>query len=410
MNVPFFIAGRYLFARKSRNVINVISGITMAGIALASMAMVCTLFVFNGFSELMESLFTDFDPELKIVSVRGKVFDPASVGAVDSLPYVEKVTFSLQDQALARYKSTQQIVTVKGVEDDFRQVYSIDNILYGSGTPMLSDEICEYGIMGIGLMNILDCGIQPTAPITLYAPKRGTKINMTNPAANFKSESFYSPGVSFQVNQQPYDDTYVLVPMSLARRLFSYSNEVSSIDVKIRDGYPASRAHKELQKTVGDGFDVLDRYEQQADVFKVVRLEKFVSYLFLTFILLVACFNIIGSLVMLMLEKKEDSRILESIGMTEDAVSRIFIIDGVLTAVIGASAGILLGVLLALLQQWLGFIPLGANGGFVVDTYPVCVKLADIIVVLVTVTLVTLLSLMPIRRIADRFVRERTVG
>lgn len=406
MNLPFFIAGRYLFTRKSRNVINVISGITVAGIALASMAMVCTLFVFNGFHDLMTSLFTNFDPDIRIVSEKGKVFDPESLPLSDisDKSYVSSYTLTLQDQALAKYKSSQQIVSVMGVEDNYREVCNIDSILYGTGIPRLKDDVCEYGIMGVGLIHSLDCGIQPVAPISLVSPIRGKKINMLNPAANFTTESFYSPGVVFQVNQPPYDESYVIVPMSLSRRLFGYETEVSSVDIRLTDVANVRKAHKELQKMVGEEFEVLDRYEQQADVFKVVRLEKFVSFLFLTFILLVACFNIIGSLVMLMIEKREDAGILSSLGLPEESVSHIFVLDGLFTAVLGAVIGIIIGIMLALLQQRFGFIPLGANGGFVVDSYPVSVRMPDIVLVLVTVTLVTLIALLPMRRLARRFV------
>lgn len=404
MNTPFFIARRYLFAPKSRNVINIISGITVAGIALASMAMICTLSVFNGFHELIESLFTDFDPEVRIVSSKGKVFNPSDsrIAGLGDLPYVEAVTHSLQEQALIRYNSSQYIVTVMGVEDNLCDVYELDNVLRGSGEFLFRDNVCDYAIPGIGLINHLDCGIQPVHPFTLYAPKRGTKVNLANPAVNFNSETVYASGLVFQVNQQPYDDSYVIVSMELARSLFGYEAEVSSIDLKISEGYSLSRAIKEITELAGDDFKVMDRYEQQADVFKVVRLEKFISFLFLTFILLIACFNIIASLVMLMVDKERDSAILGSLGMTPDAVSRIFVYDGLLISIVGSLVGLALGVILALLQQRFGFIPLGANGGFIVDSYPVCVRLTDVVVVLLTVTLVTLLSAWPIRRIADR--------
>lgn len=402
---PLFIAGRYLFSKKSTNVINVISGITIAGIALASMAMICTLSVFNGFRELMETVFTGFDPDIRVTSVRGKVFDPesGSVTRLGELSYVESFTYVLEDQALAKYRSAQQIVTVKGVESNFDEVYNIEDILSGSGSMQLSDEVCEYGIMGIGLMQRLGCGMQPADPIGLYAPIRGSKINMSNPSANFTVESFFSPGVVFQVSQPQYDDNYIIVPMTLARRLFGYGNEVSAIDLRLSGTVSKNKAKKELKALLGPEFQVQDRYEQQAEVFKVIKLEKFISYLFLSFILLIACFNIIGSLVMLILEKKNDSSILVSLGLSQDAVGRIFILDGLLISVIGAGIGLVVGVLLALGQQWFGFIPLGSNGGFIVDYYPVSVKLTDILAVLLTVTAVTLLSLIPIRNVAVRY-------
>ena len=409
MNLPFFIARRYLFARKSRSVINVISGITIAGIALASMAMICTLSVFNGFHSLMESLFTDFDPDLKVVSARGKVFDQISdmPGRMDSLHCVSAVTCSLEEQAMIRYGTSQCIVTVKGVEDNVCDVYGLDKTLRGSGEFILKDNVCDYAVLGIGVMTSLNCGFQPAYPYTIYAPKRGVRVNMSNPTANFNSADVFSPGLIFQVNQQPYDDTYIIVSMEMARRLFGYEHEVSSMDIRLSDGYSVRRAKKEIQEMLGDGFVVQDRYEQQADVFKVVKLEKLVSYLFLTFILLIACFNIIGSLIMLMVEKEDDTAILGSMGLSGDSTSRIFVYEGLLISAVGALAGLIVGVTVALLQQHLKFIPLGANGNFIVDYYPVCVKLSDVTAVMVTVMLVTLLSVWPVRRIADRFIKSK---
>ncbi len=409
MNLPFLIARRYLFAPKSRNVINIISGITMVGIAIASLAMICTLSVFNGFHRLMESLFTDFDPDVRVVATKGKVFNPDedALGKVRELPFVEAYTYTLEEQALIRYNNSQQIVTVRGVEDNVCDVYALDNILRGKGEFLFKDNVCEYAIPGVGLMNALDCGIQPVTPFTLYAPKRGGKVNMSNPAMNFNSVKFFASGLVFQVNQQPYDDSYVLVSLGLARRLLGYGSEVSSMEIRLREGYSPARACSEIQSILGDDYKALDRYNQQADVFKVVRLEKFVSFLFLAFILLIACFNIVGSLVMLMVDKEEDTSLLVNLGLSRDAARRVFVYDGLLISFIGALGGLILGVILALLQQHFGFIPLGANGGFIVDSYPVAVKVTDVIIVLITVILVTLLSMWPIRKIADRFVGQQ---
>lgn len=389
---------------------NVISAISVAGVALASMALICTLSVFNGFNDLVESLFTDFDPQLKIVSADGKTFrqDDRCVANVQSLPYVAAVSMSLESQALLRYKDVQTVVTVKGVDDSFHEVCSIENILFGQGVWMLHDDVCDYGVMGIGLMKGLNCGVQSAYPFTLYAPKRGAKISLAVPESSLNSVRFYSPGVVFQVNQQPYDDSYLIVSLDLARRLNGYDNEVSALDIKLAEGTSLKHARKEIQSVIGPGKKVLDRYEQQEDILKVIRLEKFISYLFLSFILLVALFNIIGSLVMLMVEKKDDARVLENLGMEPLAAGRIFVYDGLLISVLGALAGLALGVVLALLQQWLGFIPLGTDGGFVVDAYPVSVHLADVLLVLVTVVAASALSLWPVSRIAGRFMKDES--
>lgn len=409
MYLPFFIARRYFFGRKSRNVVNVISRITMAGIALSSLAMICTLSVFNGFSSLMTSLFTGFDPELRIVSVKGKTFNPQNglSDIVFAKNYVEASTCSFKEQALVKSGNNQQVVTVLALDENYKQVYDLDNLLIGDGHYLLKDSVCEYGIMGIGLVYSLDCGMNPAFPLTLYAPKRGVKVNMNNVTANFNSAPFYSPGLAFQVSQPSYDNSYVIVPMSLARRLFDKSTEVTSIDLKIKDNFSVRKARRDLQTSVGPDFKVMDRYEQQSDIFRIVKLEKFISYLFLSFILLIACFNIIGSLIMLIIEKEGDTEVLSCLGLSRNSISNIFIINGILVSISGAVAGLAIGIVLALLQQHYGFIPLGNNGGFIVDSYPVKVKFADVIIVLLTVTATSLATVWPIKKIAWRFVGNK---
>ncbi|MBO7247010.1 MAG: ABC transporter permease [Bacteroidaceae bacterium] len=408
MNFPFYIAKRYLFAKKSHNVINVISGISVAGIALASFALVCTLSVFNGFNELVATLFTKFDPELKIVSAQGKLFDTDGefVKEITALPFVEDCSFSLEEQALVQYRNTQQIVMIKGVEESFYSTSGIDEILIGKGIFMLSDAVCEYGIPGIGIISNLGSGIQPADAFSLYVPKQGEKVNMINAAANFNSSSIYSPGVAFQVNQTKYDDNYIIVSMDLARKLTGYENKASAIELKISDNISIKRAKKKISSILGSNFEVLDRYEQQEDIFKVVKLEKFISYLFLTFILLIACFNIISSLIMLMIEKQADTDILRSLGADKSTTTQIFIYDGILISMLGAVSGVILGTVAALLQQYFGFIPLGASGGFIVDAYPVSVHLQDIILVLATVLAVSYISIKPIGKLAKRVIGQ----
>lgn len=404
MNFPFFIARRYLFARKSQNVINTITAISMAGIMLASFALICTLSVFNGFHELVATLFTEFDPEIKVVSNTAKVFhegDSRIQEAVKS-PLIEGYAFSLEEQALLQYKSRQQIAIVKGVETSFHDMTGIEGILRGSGIFMLEDDVCDYIILGVGLMGRMDCGIQPAYPLKVYIPRRGGKVSTVNPAASFNSADVFSPGVIFQVNQQKYDDTYALISLDLARELTGYADGASALEIKLAPGVSIRKAKKELRSLLGPEFDVLDRYEQQADVFKVVRIEKLISYLFLSFILLIACFNIIGSLIMLMIEKRGDIGILRSLGATEKIVTRIFVTNGVLISVIGAVTGLVLGVIMAFLQQKFGFISLGTQGAFVVNSYPVKVEIADILTVLVTVCCVSYVTVSPVSRLARR--------
>ncbi|MBO7110494.1 MAG: FtsX-like permease family protein [Bacteroidaceae bacterium] len=408
MNFPFFIARRYLFAKKSHNVINVISAISVAGIMLATFALICTLSVFNGFHELVESLFRDFDPDLKVVPAGRKFFniDDERIYRARELDFIDISTFTLEEQALLSYKSKQQIAMIKGVEDSYHDLVGIENLLKGNGIYMLEDDICHYGIMGVGLMNRMDCGVSPAYPLSLYVPKKEGRVTITNPATSFNQASIYSPGVIFCVEQQKYDDNYVLISMSLAQKLTDRGNEASALELKLKEGTSLRKARNELESILGSDFTVQDRIEQQQDVFKVFKLEKFISYLFLTFILLIACFNIIGSLIMLMVEKQQDARLLGSMGANKKTIERIFITNGVLISLLGAVSGLVLGIIAVLLQQKYGFISLGSSGSFIVDAYPVSIHFQDIILVLFTVLVVSFLSVRPIGPIARRFIRK----
>ena len=408
MNFPFFIARRYLFAKKSHNVINVISAISVAGIMLASFALICTLSVFNGFHDLVESLFKDFDPEIKVVASGHKFFtmDDERISRIKELDFVEVSTFTLEEQALISYKSKQQIAMIKGVQDSYHDLVGIENLLKGNGIFMLQDDVCNYGILGIGLMGRMDCGVSPSYPLKLYVPKKDGRISITAPATSFNQASIYSPGVIFKVEQEKYDDNYVLISLALAQQLTDRANEASALEIKTVKGTSLRKAIREIQGILGPDFDVQDRIRQQEDVFKVFKLEKFISYLFLTFILLIACFNIIGSLIMLMVEKQQDAALLASMGASRHTIERIFITNGVLISLIGAVSGLVLGVIAALLQQKFGFISLGTSGNFIVDAYPVSIQIKDIIVVLVTVLVVSFLSVRPIGPIARRFIRD----
>ena len=409
MNIPFYIAKRYLFARKSHNVINVVSAISVAGLALASFALICTLSVFNGFHNLISTLFSDFDPELKVVPVHGKFFDTDDerITSARTLPFIEVCSFTLEEQALLQYKSRQQIAIIKGVDDNFHDLADIESILFGNGIYMLSDEVCDYGILGINLLRKMDCGAQPVDPLTLYVPRKGGSVSMVNPASSFNSAKIFSPGVFFKVDQEKYDDNYILVSLDLARRLTGHLDNASAMELKLSGGCGVLKARRELKAVLGDDFRILDRYQQQADVFKVVKLEKFISYLFLSFILLIACFNIISSLIMLMLEKQNDAVLLKNLGAEEKTVERIFVMNGVLISVTGAIAGLAAGIAAVLLQQHLGLIKLGASGNFIVDSYPVNLKIGDILTVLLTVIAVSFISIRPIGRIARKYIGNR---
>ncbi len=395
MNLPFYIARRYLFSKKKHNAINIISAVSVCGVALATLALVCTLSVFNGFQDMVAGFFTAFDPELKITVREGKVFDPheSRVAQIHAMPEIEVWTETLEENAMVQYKDRQTMAVIKGVEDNFEQLTAIDSLLYGTGKFVLNDSVVDYGILGVELMSELGTGIQFVDPLQIYAPKRNARVNMANPAASFNSDYLFSPGAVFIVNQQKYDARYILTSLGFARRLFDYDTEVSAIEIKLKPGCNIDAVEKKMEEILGERFVVQNRYEQQADVFRIMEIEKFISYLFLTFILAIACFNVIGSLSMLILDKRDDVETLRNLGAGDQLITRIFLFEGRMISVFGASIGIVLGLLLCFLQQKFGLISLGGgNGSFVVDAYPVSVHLTDVLLVFVTVIAVGFLS------------------
>ena len=405
MNLPLYIAKRYLLSKKSHHAINIISGISACGVALATLALVCTLSVFNGFRGLVAGFFTAFDPELKVTTVEGKPFDAQDslIQQVRALPEVEVSTLCFEENAMVQYNGRQEVVTVKGVEDNFNQLTAIDSILYGYGNFTLHDEVVNYGIFGIQLTSTLGSGIRPVDPIEVFVPKRGVQINVANPTSGFERDYLYSPGVVFAVNQEKYDASYVLTSLDFARGLFGYDREATSLELKLRPDANLKSVQKQIARLLGREFQVQDRYEQQADVFRIMEVEKFISYLFLSFILLVACFNIIGSLSMLIIDKKTDVRTLCNLGADHRLITRIFFIEGCLISFVGAVAGILLGLLLCFIQSRYGFISLGMQGGFLVDAYPVSVEIGDVLLVFVTVLAAGCLSVWyPVRYLSRR--------
>ena len=395
MNLAFYIARRYLFSKKKHNAVNIISGISVCGVALATLAMVCTLSVFNGFQDMVAGFFTAFDPELKITVREGKVFRPdtEALKRVHALPEIDVWSETLEENAMVQYKDRQLMAVIKGVEDNFEQLTSIDSLLYGAGRFVLKDDVVEYGILGIDLMSQLGTGIQFVDPLQVYAPKRDVRVNLANPAVAFTREYLFSPGTVFVVNQEKYDAHYIVTSLGFARRLFHYDTEVTAIELKLKTGSDVSAVKKKIAAMLGEEFKVQDRYEQQADVFRIMEIEKLISYLFLTFILAITCFNVIGSLSMLILDKREDVDTLRNLGADDRLIVRIFLFEGRLISVFGAVGGILLGLLLCFGQQQFGFISLGeGNGAFLVDAYPVSVHVMDVLMVFATVLVVGSLS------------------
>lgn len=410
MNFPFYIARRYLLSKKSHHAINVISAISVCGVTVATAALVCILSVFNGFQDMIAELFTAFDPQLKVLPAEGKFMasDEPELENLKKCDFISVYTETLEDNALLVMNNRQVMATIKGVSDNFDEQADIDKILYGGGVFQLHVDVIDYGVLGINLLMQLGVGTDFTSPIQVYAPRKGKNINLNDPRESFNEEELYSPKVGFMVKQSKYDSNYAITSLAFARRLFERQGYVSAVELKLAEGVDVEDAKKEIRNLLGKKYKVLDRYEQQEDTFKIMKIEKLISYIFLTFILLVACFNIIGSLSMLVVDKKKDVQTLRNLGADDGQIANIFLIEGRMIAVIGAVAGIVIGLALCLVQQNFGIIKFGSSAGnYIIDAYPVSVHIADIIVVFITVLVVGFLSVWyPIRYLSRKFTAE----
>ena len=409
MNFPFYIARRYLFSKKSTHAINVISGISMVGVAVATMALVVTLSVFNGFHDLVASFFTQMDPQLKVVPVKGKTAlaaDPI-LTKIRQLPEVEVATECLEEQALAVYHDRQMMVKIKGVDDNFAQLTHIREILEGDGEFELHAADMSYGIPGLGVAYQLGLGYTYEQPLKIFAPRREGQLNMANPTDGFVADELFSPGVVFCMKQGKYDKNYILTSIAFTRHLFDLEGRLSSLELRLKPGSNFDRVKAQMQELAADQFKVLDRYEQQDDTFRIMKVEKLIAYVFLTFILIIACFNIIGSLSMLIIDKKDDVVTLRNLGATERQITRIFLFEGRLISAVGAVLGIIIGLLLCWMQQQYGFVRLGSSeGSFVVDAYPVSVHPWDVVLIFLTVLAVGFLSVWyPVRYFSKRLLK-----
>jgi len=391
ISFSFRIARRYLFSKKSHNAINIISGISAAGVGVGAMALVCVLSVFNGFELLISDMFSSFDPDLKITLTHGKTFDDNSqeLNNVRKLKSVAYFTEVVEENALLRFKNKQMPATIKGVSNDFEKMTRIDSIMY-DGKFILNDGAFERAVPGVGVASILGLGAHFIDPLYIYAPKRTSKINLLRPESSFNQMGTFVSGI-FSVKQLQYDDHYVIVSIKLARDLFDYEKtKVTSVELKLANGVDQEKVQKQIKNLLGDRYQVKNRYEQQESFFKIMKIEKWFTYLILCFILLIASFNIIGSLSMLIIDKKGDIETLRSLGANNQLIKRIFLFEGWLISVVGAISGIGIGALMCLLQQHFGILKLGT--GYVVDAYPVLTNPMDFLLVFVTVIVMGFLA------------------
>ena len=412
-NFSFYVALRYMLSKKSVGAINVISFISVAGVAVGTMALVIVLSVFNGFHDLVASLFTNFDPQIEVVPVKGKTInaDAPELDRIRHLDFVDVATDVVEDQAIAVYGDRQRMVTVMGVDENFDQLTNISDILYGDGDFTLRVANLYFGVPGIRLAQDLGLGARWADYLKIYAPvRRGQLTDLDTPTDGFVVDSLLSPGVVYAVNQNKYDRDRIITSIYFARQLFDQDGMLSSLQLRLKPGTDLSTAKREIKAAAGEKFRVLDRFEQQADTFRIMQIEKVLAYVFLTFILIVACFNIISSLSMLIIDKKNDINTLHNLGANDRQIQSIFLYEGRIISAVGALIGIGLGLALCGLQQAFGFVKMGESSGtFIVNAYPVSVHYWDVLVVFITVILIGwAASWIPARRLRKQILNRIT--
>jgi lipoprotein-releasing system permease protein/zinc transport system substrate-binding protein len=412
LNLSFHIAKRYLFSKKSHNAVHVISLVAICGVAIATMATVCTMSVFNGFQELISDMFSSFDPELKITPVKGKFFDPKTENFLEiySLTEIDCISESLEDNVLVKYKDRQVPAVLKGISDNFDKLTQIGETLI-DGEFVLENEVSHFAVLGVGIADNLGVNARFIFPLDIYAPKRGIQVNLSNPSSSFNIEYTYISGV-FMVKQPVYDNHYLITSIRFARNLFNCKTEVSALEIKLKETANIQAVQKKIQQIIGEQYEVKNRYQQQEPAFKMMSIEKWVTFLMLCFILLIAAFNIVGSLSMLIVDKQKDIITLRNLGAGNKLISRIFLFEGWMISAFGAVAGIFLGILLCLGQQHFGWLQLGGgNGAFAVDTYPVRIKISDLFFVLVTVLGIGFLAVLyPVRYLSRKKRKEEVTS
>lgn len=406
--LPLFFARRYLFSRKRVGAINIISGISVAGVAFGTAALLCTLSVFNGFRDLIGSLYTTFDPQIEVVPTQGKfaTADDPALAKMRALPEVEAFSFCLEDNALILFRGRPTVIMLKGVDDNFDRVTGIRSILYGTGSYQLHRAGINYAIPGIGLASTMG-GID-FGTLQICAPRKGERVNLANPGESFNADDVTSPKVCFDVKQRRYDENYLITSLAFAQGLFEQPGCITGLELKLRPTADTERVKARMQQIAGQRFKVLNQLEQQQEVFNVMNIEKMMAYLFLTFILLVACFNIIGSVSMLIIDKRGDVQTLRNLGASDKLIFRIFLYEGRFIAVVGAIIGTLIGLGLCWLQQMFGFIKLGGSAGnFIIDAYPVSIHATDIALVFATVIVVGFVAVWyPVKYLSKRFLND----
>jgi lipoprotein-releasing system permease protein len=404
MRLSLYIAKRYLFAKKSRNAINVISGISVAGVTVGTMALITVLSVFNGLETMVKGIFNTSDPEIRITPVKGKVFVPDSLTMVHlgRLNGVDAWAEVLEENALLKYEDKQYIATIKGVSDNYKSVTQLDTAMW-DGEFKLKDENRMYAVAGLGVANYLGMRLNFVSPLCVYIPRRTASINV-NPETAFVRKYISFSGI-FAV-EQDFDSKYIFTPIEFLRELLEYKKEVSSIEVKLKPGTDGKKIQKSIADIMGKNFVVQNRYQQQELFYRVMKAERLAIFVILTFILIIASFNIIGSLTMLIIEKEHDIEILKSLGANNSLIKKIFTFEGWLISLLGTASGLILGFIVCFIQQHYGIIKLSGES-LLIDTYPVEMRFSDFITVGVTVMAIGYWAAWyPVRYLSHRYLKE----
>jgi lipoprotein-releasing system permease protein len=405
LNFPFFIAKRYLKTRRSHSAVNIISRISLVGVSVGAMALIIVLSVFNGFESVVVSLFNSFDPDIKITKVEGKNFhlNDFPQEKLKTIAGVKDYSVCLEEIALLTYGPKQQIATLKGVQPNYSRMSDVDEMLL-EGDFVLQNGGVDFTVLGIGTEYVLGVNIKDkTRPIIAYAPDRTR--NSASFSSAFVSDVLLPSGV-FSV-QEEFDSKYIFVSYSFVKELYKYTDEASSIEVYIDKNADVSDVKKDIIKLLGDNFHVKDRLEQQEFIYKIMKSEKWAVFLILSFILIIASFNVVGTLSMLIIEKKKDIFVLQSLGANKTQIRNIFLLEGTMIIFLGGLIGIIVGGIICWLQQQYGLIGFGGSGSFVVSAYPVKMIWTDFFFVLLTVFFIGFLAtLYPVMKISQKSFKQ----
>jgi len=385
------IARRYFFSRKSQRVINIISLISIIGVTIGTAALIIVLSVFNGFEGLIKQLYNSFDSDLRITINEGKSFTNSEVNA-DQLRKISGVKYVIdvaEENVLVKYRDKQVTATIKGVSDNYVLATGIDTMIV-DGEMLLQRGDTDYAVVGGEIAYNLQMNINdPFTQLEIYAPRR-TATSFTNPEEAF-NKKYVTPTGIFAI-QQEFDKKYIIVPLRLANEIFEYDNHLTSLEIAAEPGTDIDHLQSEIQNKLGNKFSVKNRYQQHELIYRIMKSEKWAVFLILTFILVVAAFNVISSLTMLVIDKKQDIAVMQSFGADVSLLRRIFLIDGVLITMTGAISGLFIGFMICWLQQNFGFVQLGGSGSFVIDAYPVKMLFLDFIYVFASVAVIGLIA------------------